>query len=223
MLRVFVFISTIILLSVTALAQNNGDDEIETFFGGKDFKSSGYGGPHIKFTQFNDDFSIMVGGRGGWTINKIFTIGLSGSGLVTLPQIDYYDEVERENINADLVFGYGGLYLEYINKPQSMVHFSGNCLFGFGGSALADRRDYLHNGHDYDYDGNHEPWAAYFVLEPALAVEFNVTSFFRIGVEASYRIVEEIRSSDSFKNVDELKDFQPSGFSGGLVFQFGSF
>ena len=93
MKRFLSLFSIVLLAAVTVFAQNddNGDNGIQTLFGGEEIKSTGYGGPHVKFTTFDDEFAVMVGGRGGWTINKMFTIGLSGTGLVTPPLKEYRD------------------------------------------------------------------------------------------------------------------------------------
>lgn len=57
---------------------------------------------------------------------------------------------------------------------------------------------------------------AFFVVEPGLEVEINVTRFFKIGVGASYRFVRE--SDLTLVSNDDL-----SGFSGGFSLKFGKF
>ncbi len=204
------------MTATTAMAQEE-DQDINTIFGGKKFSSSGYGGPSIKFSQVDNEFAMFVGGKGAWTINKQFSIGGAGYGLVTWPEFTYQNG-QNETIDADFMFGYGGLYLEYIHDPWEVLHFSANTLIGFGGASVQDI-DRM-NMDDYDHD---EIWAAYFVLEPSIAVELNVAKFFRIQVEAGYRFVDEIRSNSEFKSIDKAKDMELSGVSGGITFQFGSF
>lgn len=218
--RLFLALAFFALTLTTANAQDGEEQEINTLFGGGEVHHSGYGGPSVKFTQFNDEFSMMVGGRGGWTINKQFTLGLAGYGLVTWPTIDYIDE-DGNPASDDFHFGYGGVYLEYIHQPTDLIHFSGNVLIGGGGSML-DMYDYDH-WDDGERDGPDNPWQAYFIIEPTLAVHLNVTTFFRVSLEASYRWVDEIKTSKNYESIDALKDIQMSSLSGALTLQFGSF
>ncbi len=224
-----IFIMAAFVLSLSfAYSQESEKREINSLFGSGEVKLSGYCGPVVKFSSIQSETALLVGGRGGLTINKTFTVGLAGYGNVLWPTIEY-DASLMDNptdsgmVNEDLMFGYGGMFVEYIYNPSEIVHFSANTLFGFGGSTI---RDIDFNDNDYDYDhmnGRTEPWAAYFVIEPAVAVELNVTSFFRIGLEASYRYVSEIRTNSSFDDISAQKDINLSGFAGGLTFQFGKF
>ncbi|MFC2131755.1 hypothetical protein ACFLSQ_10000 [Bacteroidota bacterium] len=223
-----IFIMAAFVLSVSfAYSQESEKPEINSLFGSGEVELSGYGGPVVKFSSIQSETALFVGGRGGLTINKTFTVGLAGYGNVLWPTIDYngrtLDNTADSTVNEDLMFGYGGMFVEYIYNPTEIVHFSANTLFGFGGSTI---RNIDFDDADYDYDNmkkRTEPWAAYFVVEPAVAVELNVTSFFRIGLEASYRYVSEIRTNSSFDDISAQKDINLSGFAGGLTFQFGKF
>ena len=56
----------------------------------------------------------------------------------------------------------------------------------------------------------------YFVFEPDLNLELNVTKFFRIGLGVGYRVV----AGDDFKGYNYL---DLSGVTGTLTFKFGKF
>jgi len=64
-------------------------------------------------------------------------------------------------------------------------------------------------GYEYDYD-------AFFVIEPAVELEFNLARFFRLAAAVSYRHTSEIQLAQTEK--DALR-----GFNYGLTFKFGKF
>jgi hypothetical protein len=195
--------------------------EINTLIGSGETFHSGYGGLHMKITDMNGQTGMMMGGRGGWLINGKFTLGLAGYGLVSGRDITYTDKDDKV-INTKNNIGYGGLYLEYIHEPVSLIHFTGNVLLGFGGSSFQDI-DYYHSGNNQGDDFEKHPWAAYYVIEPTVSVEMNITSFMRVGVTASYRYMEEFESNQLYQDSQELRDSKMSGFNGGLYLVFGGF
>lgn len=175
------------------------EKEDETLISGKiDFGA--YGGPIIKFTEINDEFAVLIGGRGGLLINHKFLIGGGGYGLVS--------EVPASNIwpndNYLLEFGYGGLVLEYILRSRKLIHLSFYTLIGGGGLCFRDRW--------------YEPWDndAFFVAEPGIDLMLNVTKRFRIGIGGSYRYISGV-------NLNSLRDQDVSGPSAALTFKFGRF
>jgi hypothetical protein len=167
--------------------------------------NGGFGGPVIKYTEIKNEPAILVGGRGGWIINHTFIIGGGGYGLVNQIEADNLIDYAQPYLN----FGYGGLELEYIIQSDHLVHFSIYTLIGAGGVNYR----YNSNGDWEDWNYNSDD---FFVLEPALNVEVNVTSFFRINTGVDYRMISGV-SYDNLKN----EDF--SGFSGVLTLKFGSF
>lgn len=191
------FLVLILILAVTPLMAQE-----QTLLSG-DIKSGGFGGPVIKFTQLNDEFGLMVGGRGGWIINRVFVIGGGGYGLT--------NDIEVKNINSDsaqcLDLGYGGLELEYIAASNKVIHFSVQSLFGAGGVNYRDQESRQVNSPDGD---------AFWIIEPGLNLMLNVTTFFRIGFGASYRIIADV-------DLDDLNNADLSGLSAVLTFKFGEF
>lgn len=199
--------------------ENTNEPQLKTLFGDSGpIRHSGYGGPQVKFTSINESFGLLVGGRGAWTINRTFSLGLAGYGLVTKHDVKYTDMFNTELIH-NLNFGYGGLYFEYIYRPLDYVHFAGNILIAGGFANYSDRHN-LDNDNHYNDIG---PTRTYIVLEPTVAVEFNVTRFFRISVEASYRMMDDVWENTEFTKSKGLSDINLKGFSGGLTFEFGSF
>ena len=159
-----------------------------------------YGGPIIKFTEMNDEFAVLVGGRGGLLINHRFLIGGGGYGLVNeIPASHIWP-----NDNYLLDFGYGGLVLEYILRPRKLIHLSFYTLIGGGGLCFRDQW--------------YEPWDhdAFFVAEPGVDLIMNITDCFRIGIGGSYRYISGV-------SLNGLRDEDVMGPSAVLTFKFGWF
>jgi hypothetical protein len=187
----------LVLLTLPVFAQE------QTLIGVEDIENGIFGGPAIKVTKINGETAVLVGGRGGWIINHTFIIGGSGYGLVT-NVIANNPTIDRKFIEV----GYGGLDLEYIASSNKLVHLSIELLIGGGGIGFKDNSD--------DIFSNHNAKESFFVLEPSVHVNLNVTHFFRIAGGVSYRYINGLESSLS-TNADL------SGPSGVLTLKFGKF
>ena len=170
------------------------------------------GGPVVKFSQIDNRFALFVGGYGGWLINHSFTIGGGGFGLANnirgsrAAQV-YYGTGD----NLKLQFGYGGLMLEYIGEPNSLIHYNVSTLIGAGGVNYS----YIENA-SWPYNDNFGDATSCFVFEPSAGAALNVARFFRIDAGASYRLV---RGTD----LVGISDSQLSDFAVNLTFKFGKF
>ncbi len=157
-------------------------------------ESGGFGAPIVRFSEINGQFAVLVGGRGGWIINHTFALGAAGYGVATDVQV-------AGNPNRrGLEFGYGGADLEIILGSDALIHVTFNTLIGGGSYRL-------------NYGG---PYDGVFVLEPALNIDLNVTSFMRLGVGGGYRWVTDV-------DIVGFTDSDFSAFFGSLVLKFGSF
>ena len=107
-------------------------------------------------------------------------------------------------------FGYGGVLLGYNHTPGRLVHLTGQVLLGSGGASL------IGGGLRGDADAATLDTDAVFVAEPALHVEVNVASFFRVAVGGSWRQV-------SGSSLVGVSDRDLSGVAGGVTFKFGRF
>jgi len=182
--------------------------ETQTLFDGN-VSHGGFGGPVVKFSDVAGKTGVWVGGRGGWIINvdnnHALSIGGGGYGLVT-----EHAATDPESGNSDTDYfalnGYGGFEIEYTNRSYRLVHFTASSLIGAGGLMLRER----------DFEEVEDDVDTYFVFEPGINAEFNITHFFRVSTGLSYRLtsgIERFGFSDS--------DF--SGINGVITFKFGSF
>jgi hypothetical protein len=143
---------------------------------------------------------------GAWIIGHSLTIGGAGYGLPT--RVDAPQEAKGTATDAALSFGYGGFQVGYIFFPHDVIHFSGALLIGGGGVSIVERRG--------QSDSQTVDSAALFVLEPEIAMEFNITRAVRGVVDLSYRYV-------SNSGIAGLSSSRLGGPATGLAIAFGSF
>lgn len=122
-----IFLGVILLFGTSLYAQEPEPQEPEAVFSG-DLQISSFGAPHVKFTQINEDFTLLVGGRGGLIINHVFAIGGYVSARVGEQDVPFTH--------------YGGL-LEYIIMPMKPIHFSVTALIGAGNANTNGESDHF--------------------------------------------------------------------------------
>ena len=165
-----------------------------------EFESGGYGGPIIHTGTVNGASAVFVGGKGGWIVNHSVIIGGGAYGLVS--------NVPAKNVGPNgetqMMFGYGGFIVEYWYNADKLVHLSGSLLLGSGGL-------------DYKNPGNgNSDMANFFVAEPSVGVNLNMTEYLTLGAGASYRVLSNFTSP-----VADSKDLE--GASVYFVAKFGKF
>lgn len=186
----------------------------DTLFKGK-VSHGGYGAPAVKITSVNGEAAVMPGIQGGWVIAHSFVVGAAGFGLAT--RQDAPAGMLVDGRPSTLEMGYGGLRLGYLVMPQSVVHLGFGLLIGGGGIAALskDELPVVSNG-AIKYERRVDNSEVFFVTEPEIEGEVNVTKFMRIAVSASYRFVAGVDSPG-------VSNWDVAGPAGGLAIRFGSF
>lgn len=203
----------------------NTREEYNTIFGNGDLSHGGYGAFTFGYSRINNKDAIYFGGRGGWIINHVFTMGIAGTGYFNDP-----NEISQD-VSTNLVGGHGGIFFEPIILPKFPVHLSIPIFMGVGGMTYLEHYDDP-NKNDYfrDYDNEFEDdynteaidADSYFILEPGIELEFNLIRYFRISLFASRAFTSNI-------NLDELAGDKPiskdalEDFKFGATFKFGVF
>lgn len=190
--------------------------EQETLFGSGEVTWGGYGAAETKFSTMNNQMALLVGGRGGVIINHTFTLGIGGYGLVTSHKIDNYkisDPYLTDSIPY-LRVGYGGLHLGLAIEPNRLVHITGGVLIGAGGAAYT--REYTYNHWENDHNWKTYNSSAFFVLEPHIGVELNLTNFMRLEASGTYRYVSGL-------DLPVTSNSDIAGPSGTISIKFGKF
>ncbi|RKD87710.1 hypothetical protein [Mangrovibacterium diazotrophicum] len=197
------------LLAQGAFAQNNrSNDEFGTVFANDKMSNGGYGALSIAYTEIDNKDAFVVGARGGWIINHSFSLGLAGYGFINDV---HYNDPFYDSFDYNLAGGYGGLFVEPIIAPMSPVHVSFPILLGFG--AVSYIHEYDHWDYSWEREGLHD---VFWVIEPAVELEFNMTRFFRLAATASYRLTSDV-------DMDLTDPDLMKGMNVGLVFKFGKF
>lgn len=190
------------------------DPEPELLFSGR-VRHGGYGAPEVRLSAVRGDFAAFVGAQGGWVLNHSLVIGLAGYGLATRHDAPLAMRVDGQP--SRLALGYGGLRLAYWLFPQRLVHVGFGLLIGGGGVAAIskDRIERIEDGETTrEYRTAHGE--GFFVLEPEVSAELNVTSFMRLGLSFSYRAIMGV-------DAPGLTSAKLSAPSGGLALRFGAF
>ncbi|MCB2205864.1 hypothetical protein KQI65_14055 [bacterium] len=211
-------LSTLLLISVLSLPATA--QQQNTFFG-SDVDHGGYGAATARLTSIKNADALLVGGYGGWLIDHRLMLGAGGYGLVNelraRPEAEARYSYDGEPLYLNM--GYGGFIMEYTIAPNDLIHFNVQALIG--GGAVHYREHwyvgYEHHSNSWDDDEDYGPSDIFFVIEPAANVEFNMTSWFRMDIGASYRHVSGIDVLEGMKNED-LR-----GLSGNLTLKFGAF
>ena len=181
--------------------------------------SGGYGAFSVGYTTVNNLDALQMGIRGAWVIGHGFALGFAGEGFTsdfTPIEGDYYA----------LSGGYGGLLIEPIIFGWFPVHISLPLVIGGGGFA-----SYATSSDPWDYDNfypTYGEYAAFFVGEVGVELEFNMVRFFRLSLYSNYRWTSalDMKPMDGLIIGDPLypvaKDAL-NGWSFGMRFKFGSF
>lgn len=191
------------------------NDEVETIFS-NGRSNGGYGAFSIGYSQIDGRDALITGARGAFIFDHSLAIGIGGYGFVN--NFDY-DRYNYDNLDDRFMLagGYGGIFFEPILGGTKAVHVSFPVLVGMGGIALVENDGWGWYSHDDRYDHWHEyDHDLFFVVEPAVELEFNVVRFFRTSAYASYRFTSDIELYDT--DSDVLR-----GFNFGMTFKFGKF
>ncbi|ELR69787.1 hypothetical protein C900_04634 [Fulvivirga imtechensis AK7] len=187
----------------------DADDDIKTVFG-KDTEIKGFASFDTKLTDFNEEKALFLGGHGGVILNKHIILGIGGYGMTT--RNDFNGIIPGRKL--DLYSGYGGLVFGYIIAPKEVIHITLPLLLGAGGIEVVDH----HVANTIDDRGATVERSVYFVAEPSLQIEVNVTRFFRFAIGGGYRFVQ---GTDLKNNQVEDKDL--TSWTANISFKLGKF
>jgi len=219
-------LSLFIVLSVTA--QNN-ENEIRTLLHKKNstnkIDNGFYASLSFGWTMIDGENAFIIGPRIAWIANHYFALGIAGGGFSNFmhlpPNDEYYPRDEYF-----LAGGYGGILLEPIIMAKNPVHVSFPIMIG-GGMVTANSKN---SWTDYSFNGEYYNNDVYFVFEPGVDLELNITKFFRIAAGASYRLTNELDMTYSYFSEQEGSMFTHdidkhalNAFNVKLALKFGIF
>src|SRR5690606_16697319 len=112
----------------------------------------------------------------------------------------------------NLYGGYGGLVIGAILWTRELVHVHIPVLMGAGAFDGVDD-DFFSSSIDTEFTIER---SAFFVVEPGIQLEFNITENFRLSAGASYR---HIQGTD----LDNISDSEVTGWNALMSLKFGRF
>lgn len=227
------FFAAIIFMSLSSKAQETDQPtpkkEYKTLFADKDghIDHGFFGGVNFAYSQIDDKPAIAIGGRLAWLINHKFALGLTGNGFFNNMQARHSDDIN----DFFLAGGYGGLFIQPIISPNSPIHISFPIVFGIGGVVMEswehieyyDEDDHVHYS-DYYFDDD-----ILLVFEPGIEVDFNLISFMRMSIGASYRLTNDLKLEYNYIDDDgahktiAANKTAMNGFTFKLGLYFGKF
>lgn len=206
-------IFTIFFLVMSTLAASA--QEIQTIFRNNGVGHGGYGAITNKFTSINGEFANMCGIYGGWYINHKFLLGVGAAAVTNDIRVPQQYSV-NPTIPMSYEFGQVGLVTEYVLGSNKAVHFAFNLFTGAGFTVQYDRD----GNDDWEWDDNdddeHRDENWFFVAEPGVQAEVNITRWMRFSPGISYRIAS---GADGLG----LSDSKLSDMSYNLTLKFGKF
>lgn len=219
LIKIATILSAGMLMSIGLFAQNNGQrsgDEYQTLLNRDRIKSHGaYCGLEFGYTEVASRSSLLTGFTAAWVVDHTLELGFVAKGFVTNPLPD----IILQNQNYLYTGGYGGLHIAANVLGYKPINVSFPVTIGAGGVSYI-RSQY--NGYFDDFYP--ETYYAYFVVEPGVEVQLNMTRFFRISAGVSYRYTSDIYLLYSNTNADPVAS--PSllrGLNGSVKFKFGKF
>ncbi len=182
------------------------DREMKTIFRpGR--KQGFYGSMSTGYSPIDNKDGLTFSARGTWLIDRSFGLGFGGTGFRNnLEQLDSWPVYSSSSAGKTLTGGYAGLIVEPILLPRLPVHLSFPVLLGLGAVSTYDPLLY----HYYQIDD------LFFVAEPHVELEFNLTCFTRVALYGSYRFTSSLR-------IDNVSKTALNGYSAGLILKLGLF
>ena len=199
-------ITIALLVFGTLAAHAQEESQQQTLFGDfRVYSSGGYGGPGVRLSAIDGQFATFFGGYGAWFINRKFSIGGGGFGLVSNLPVPERNRVDPDlNLHYDM--GYGGFMFGYTIACDRLLHLYTDVLVG-GGSI------------EQDFEGEDDfitTESEFFVFEPGAHLEINILPFMRATGGITYRLV-------SGSDTRGITDSDLSSMSLALSLKFGYF
>lgn len=144
-----------------------------------------YMGPEVKYSKIFNHGAVYGGMKAAILYNNNFAVGLSFGGFISEVA---FRGIGSEGFETGLneAMAYGGLYLSYGTSFRSAVQISFPTVIGGGGILILEKKEPNAAG---IVDERLVEGAAYFVFEPAVNMEINLSKTIQTGIGIGYRLV----------------------------------
>lgn len=173
---------------------------------------------HLHSSRFSEPASLLIGGKLGWTFNSHLMFAFCGYGKTT-PTTYYGPYTYKDKVTGEEVtvahqkmrtgYGYGGIAVGVILNPYNAVHLAFGSVLAGGSSNEYIIQDNGSHGTTFGSPG-------FFIMEPSLNMEMNLTKKMRLEAGAGYRYI----FAGYFKS---LSSSDLSGLSFNLGLKLGAF
>lgn len=174
---------------------------------------NGFGGSDLKISDFKGERGLLVGAYGGLIINRRYMFGVAGYGIVTKIELDGVVPNQPGTKTLNLHGGYGGVLVGASIAPKEVIHVNIPILLGAGAFEVVDKNFFPNSVTDSEFTIEN---SVFFVIEPGIEVEFNISQSFRLGFGATYRYI-------TGTELINLKDEDVTGGVAMISFRFGRF
>jgi len=211
----FFFLSILLgILPFYGKAQKgDSTQQYQTLFG-DNMSYGGYGALSLGYTKIGDNDAFVSGVKGAWIVGHSIGIGFEGAGFI-----------------SELTTGIdGGFLIEPIFFALKPIHFAVPIVFG-GGAVAFESSNYYNQ--DYMYNNYHTDYDQFYMIQPGIEVELNITRFFRLAMGGNYRFTSDISLTTTdfnspINNSDDeiiqlLDNNDLNSYSVYLSFKFGKF
>ena len=218
MVRKIIFIFLIFCSGSFAFAQrymdtnDPKDEEVKSLLSKKNDLNA-FGAADLKVGDLKGERGLLVGAYGGFIINRRYLFGVAGYGLVTNVAFEGTVPGQTEAKQLNLHGGYGGVLIGGTIAPRELIHISIPIILGAGSLEVVDKDFFINNPADSEFTVEN---TVFFVAEPGIEVEFNITKYFRLGAGMTYRYV-------SGTELENVQDEDVSGTTAMISFRFGRF
>lgn len=195
---VFVLITTFMVSTAAVFAQEQ--DTTQTLFKSS-VKVSELWTPEVKFNSIQGDIGTLIGFYGGALINRSFLIGISGGVNLGHPRVNY---------------GYFGGIMQYIYKPANLLHPSVQLLLAYGSTKDYENPKSGLLDNFWNISGAH-----FFVMEPGINLELNLSTRLTLVGGVSYRYVSGLNENDENISITHVTNKDLSGLNINIGLKFG--
>ena len=156
--------------------------------------------PEFKMNSIQGDMGSLIGFYGGPLINRSFLVGACGGVNLGHPRVNY---------------GYFGGIGQFILRPEDMVHLSGQLVIAWGTTKDYENPKSGPLDNFWNISG-----ASFFMMEPGVNLEVNITNRMMVAIGVSYRYVTGLNenSEDISRTHVTNQDMSGVNFNIGLKF-----
>ena len=190
-------VAALMILSGRAAAQDQ--EQVKSLFR-DDLKVTEVWVPEVKLNSIQGSIGTLVGIYGGAMINNTVLLGISGGVNLGHPRVNY---------------GYFGGIVQVVYKASELVHFSGQMVIAYGST-----KDYENPKHGLLDNFWNISGATFFMMEPGLNLEMNLSSRLTLVAGASYRMVSGLSENDENIAITHVTNEELSGINFNIGLKF---